>query len=411
MEASLMMKIREDKGIRTTLLVLIRDYKPWMVPLEKRIETINEIINNIWKNIQKPKGEENRDWKEYFELGVYGVKNLIPDGEIEEERVQEIKKIFHDKNSKDYLFRNKENRLKGFVMNELEELVPRVWSEICLNKSLDILSQREYIVHKRCDDIKKEVAESVKEKISKLANEVKEKKKQPEVAIKKLKIFEKEWIKEFEEKVPHYLENIYNSELEDLKKEIKENYAILYVTVDYEIKVKNELTEKRRVQKKLRDEVSKKNAQISKTMKELENKENAHEKTTKELKKETEGRIKAEKHAKDAKTKERKSHEQIVEQREILSEKEKMELEMKHKADMDAAEINEQKEIIEMEKKRTAELEEQLKKTQEQMLELEKKVIEAENEGKKVTERIKTTNRWGFINSIINLFANLLNYL
>jgi hypothetical protein len=401
MEASLMMKIREDKGIRTTLLVLIRDYKPKMVPLEEHRRTINEIINNIWEYIQKPKGEENRHWEEYFELIVYGLKDIIPDEHIEEERIQEVKNIFHDKNSKDYLFRNKENRLKGFLMKELEELVPRVWSEICLNKSLDVMSQREYIVYKRCDDVKKEIAESAKEKISKFVNEVKEKKKNSKEVIEELKRFEKEWIKEFEEKAPHYLEHVYNSKLEELKREIEENYAILNVTiesVEFEIKAKNELTEKSREQKKLRDEVSKKVAEISEMGKVMKNKENEHEKTMAELKKQTEDRIKAEK---DARDKDRKSHELILKQQEILREKEKKELETNHKADMNAAEINKQKEIFEIEKKHTAEKEEQLKKTQEQIQGLEKRVIEAENARRQAVGTPPSTNPWNFFGPIL----------
>jgi myosin heavy subunit len=404
MEASLMMKTRKE-NVRTTLLVLIRDYKPKMIPLEKHIETINEIINDIWESIQKPKGEENLHWQDCFELVVHGIADIIPEEEIEEERVQDVKNIFHQKNHRDYLFRNKKDRLKGFLMKELDELIPQIWSEICLNKNLDIISQREFIFHKRCDDVKKEVLESVKSKITKLEKEVKEKKKNMKELTQDLKRLEKEWIEEFEEKAPHYLEKVYNNKLEELKKEINENFSILYVIaelVQLEIKVKGELSRKSIELKELQDRLSKKHGEILEMVEKMKNKEKEYEKIKEELKKETEERIKAEI---EARNQQRKTHEQILQQQEILAEKERNELKKKHEAEMSAMEMRKQEEMMEIERKHTAEMEEEVKETQKQIGELERRIIEAERARIEAEKRNRRRGFWGVLAKVVSAVA------
>jgi hypothetical protein len=164
LETSLKMKIKEDMNAKTTLLVLIRDYKPKIIPMEAHKKTLIEIINNIWENIQKPKEKVNEVWRNYFHLVVHGVSDIVPEGKVEREKLSEVFRLFQDKNYENYLFAGKKGASKEFLMEELTTLIPNVWSDICLNKDLDILSQRESIALIRCDNLRKEILDTFVEK-------------------------------------------------------------------------------------------------------------------------------------------------------------------------------------------------------------------------------------------------------
>jgi hypothetical protein len=393
-QASLKMKIKEERNLKTTLLILIRDYKPSMVPLNEHIKVFHEIIKDIWKAIKKPEGEETRNWSDYFDLVIVGIRDILPKGVIEQERLKEIKDLFHNKDDENYLFNEKKRKCKEFLMGELEELFPKVWAEICLNRDLDILSQRESIAIIRCDNVRIEIMEKVDEELETLEQKVLKDIGYLERVKGEVEIIKEKAIKAFMERAPHYLENIHAMKLEELKEGIgeKEKYVDLLVEKKrFEIYQKEELSKVSKKLEKMRDEIKKGKNSVEEMEKVQAALLEKHKNMLAKLKEETDARIKKEEALKNQTN--MKYEETIKKQKAINAQKEGL-LKLKQEEEKMALEMKKNEEALKAQKEREIILLENEIKLEEERKKKEKAALEAE----RAAEEARRKRRKGWCN-------------
>jgi hypothetical protein len=251
LEASLKINIKNNP--RTILFFLIRYYKETGTPLRTHEDYFRSKMEDFWKKIKKPVGEEMHHWSVRFDVMVYGIPDLSPEGFIDREYLMDLPKFFFDENYNNFLFKNNNGRGKNLEMWELNTLIPQIWNNIINNKDLNMLSERESLSLHRCDEIRKELLEKMKIDLGIIKDDILRTEKIPDDINERINKIENSIIKEFEERAPHLIRNIYEDKLSELKNIIRINH----LEIDqHKTRIENHII-KQKEKKKIESEVKK----------------------------------------------------------------------------------------------------------------------------------------------------------
>jgi hypothetical protein len=135
---------------KTCLLFVLRD-STGQTPLEALAKTLTEDLERIWLSLNKPKGKENAQLSDYFDLSFASAAHKIFLPEKFQSDLSSLRSRFHDNSSSEYVLKPKYH--KGIPADGFSLYAKSIWDKILHNRDLDLPTQQQLLAQFRCDEI------------------------------------------------------------------------------------------------------------------------------------------------------------------------------------------------------------------------------------------------------------------
>ncbi|KAJ6239877.1 protein sey1 [Anaeramoeba flamelloides] len=150
------LKIFNYENHKTSIIFAVRDYSG-RIKFSMLNNKINENINKIWNEIDKPKRFENKKFKDLFDSIALQFHHKAVKPKAFLRGVNKIKKYFINQNNPKYFFKKKYH--KGVPGDGLLHFIQNIWKKVSENKEIDIPSEKKMLSLFRCEVFKTETWE------------------------------------------------------------------------------------------------------------------------------------------------------------------------------------------------------------------------------------------------------------
>ncbi|KAI8825342.1 RHD3/Sey1 [Chytriomyces cf. hyalinus JEL632] len=143
---------------KTCLHFVIRDFTS-QTPLTKLADTLTGYLSKIWSTLSKPAGKENCSIDEFFTFAFTGLPHKIFARDSFESAVTLLRHKFSNPSDPEYAFQpilHKRVPADGFA-----SFANGVWDRISSSKDLDLPTQTQLLAEHRCEEIAKEVFDTL----------------------------------------------------------------------------------------------------------------------------------------------------------------------------------------------------------------------------------------------------------
>lgn len=148
------------------LFFILRDYGG-VTPIDKHRKTCVKAMNHIWEGIPKDGDKAGLRLEDLFDLEVYGLADIVPDGGLKHGVLDELRQCFFEAGCATYVFRGREGQMYDDA-RELARLAEAVWKQILGDRDLDVESDRVLLAKARCQEAYDGVMEGLRRSVDAL---------------------------------------------------------------------------------------------------------------------------------------------------------------------------------------------------------------------------------------------------
>ncbi|KAG2221481.1 hypothetical protein INT45_005022 [Circinella minor] len=227
---------QNPKGARqkTLIITIIRDNEIFgqAPPFKEFKENLNNIFNNIWRTLDNKATITTPTIDDFFDFMFFnGSRDPIFSSEQFIKDVTNLQERFIDPTTSDYVFQPQYH--KQIPIDGYHKYVSDIWTQICLNKSLDLSTQQKLLSELRCDEISNDVLKRFEKRFDLLLTRTLEKDDIISDLGYRMRTLQDNTINEYQTRASCYLSEIYQ---EKEKKLLEKINAKLHVLFDAQLK-------------------------------------------------------------------------------------------------------------------------------------------------------------------------------
>ncbi|KAI7859758.1 RHD3/Sey1 [Circinella umbellata] len=159
---------QNQKGARqekTLILIVIRDYIG-QTPIEKLKKNLQDNFDTIWNELTKTPNTITATIHDFFDFMFIGLPHKILSPDQFDKETDNLQLRFIDQTSSDYVFQPQYH--KQIPIDGYHKYVSDIWTQIRMNKSLDLPTQQELLSQFRCNEISNDILARFEEMVNRL---------------------------------------------------------------------------------------------------------------------------------------------------------------------------------------------------------------------------------------------------
>ncbi|KAI7846864.1 RHD3/Sey1 [Circinella umbellata] len=221
---------QNQKGARqekTLILIVIRDYIG-QTPIEKLKKNLQDSFDTIWNELNKTPNTITTTIHDFFDFMFIGLPHKILSSDQFDKETDNLQLRFIDQTSSDYVFQPQYH--KQIPIDGYHKYVSDIWTQIRMNKSLDLPTQQELLSQFRCNEILNDILAQLEEMTNKLKTCALEEDGIIEDLGNRMSTFQKTAIKKYQTSASCYLPEFYEEKEKYLLSILNTRFYALYET-------------------------------------------------------------------------------------------------------------------------------------------------------------------------------------
>ncbi|KAG2221476.1 hypothetical protein INT45_005017 [Circinella minor] len=213
---------------KTLILIAIRDYSG-QTPIEKLQKNLQDSFDTIWKELTKTTTTTiTTTIHDFFDFMFIGLPHGIFFTEQFAKEADNLRQRFINQTNSDYVFQPEYH--KQIPIDAYHKYVSDIWTQICMNKSLDLPTQQELLSGFRCDEISNDVLKRFEKRIDFLKTCTLEKDDIINDLGYRMRTFRDLAINEYQTKASCYLPEIYKEKEKNLLLKLNVRLRVFFDT-------------------------------------------------------------------------------------------------------------------------------------------------------------------------------------
>ncbi|KAI7859763.1 root hair defective 3 GTP-binding protein-domain-containing protein [Circinella umbellata] len=221
---------QNQKGARqekTLILIVIRDYIG-QTPIEKLKKNLQDNFDTIWNELNKTTTTTTTTIHDFFDFMFIGLPHKILSSDQFDKETDDLQLRFIDQTNSDYVFQPQYH--KQIPIDGYHKYVSDIWTQIRMNKSLDLPTQQELLSQFRCNEISNDILAQLEEMANKLKTCALEEDGIIEELGKRMREYRDTAIKEYQTSASCYLPEFYEEKEKYLLSILNKRFHALYET-------------------------------------------------------------------------------------------------------------------------------------------------------------------------------------